>query len=279
MLSSLLVFPLLASAAVWQPPVGAKFQIILRNSIIDASSPLAPSNIDVLDLDLFDTPKSLITKLHGQGKRVVCYFSAGGAETWRPDYGRLNASVLGDEIRGWRGERWLDIRSEGVWEVMRGRVGMAAEKGCDGVDPDNIDAFGDEARRGGGFGLTKQDSIAFVKRLAAEAHRLDLAIGLKNAEAILPSVRGDVQFAVNEECATYGCSAYESFVKEKPVFHIEYASHTVNGTDSRRGRVRMMSKEAAQRISTVIKNMDLGGWVMYCDGSWGVTKTRGGGRG
>src|ERR1700753_2688887 len=99
---------------------------------------------------------------------------------------------------------------------MQTRIALAAEKNCDGIDPDNVDAFGDEVRPGGGFNppLTRQDSIDYVTKLSAEAHSRGLAMGLKNAEMILPQVNRHVEFAVNEQCATYygGCSAYSSFL-------------------------------------------------------------------
>jgi hypothetical protein len=161
---------------------------------------------------------------------------------------------------------------------------------------DYKDAFGDEGRRGGGFPvkLTQQDSINYVKKLAGEAHAKGLAMGLKNAEAIIPFVASDIQFAVNEECATYygGCSSYTSFLNSgKPVFHIEYARTKINGTaveitaeneelsrmsgqelqqlyclETGIGSRRWVSKDVARRFSTVIKSLNLSKWVLYCDG-------------
>lgn len=66
------------------------------------------------------------------------------------------------------------------------------------VDPDNVDPFNDDFQRGGGFGLTKEDSVAFLTKMAAEARRYGMSIGLKNAEDILPNVTSIIQFAVNE---------------------------------------------------------------------------------
>jgi hypothetical protein len=59
--------------------------------------------------------------------------------------------------------------------------------------------------------------------MAKEAARYNMSIGLKNSDAILSQVQDVIQFAVNEECAAMGeCSIYKSFLKSKPVFHIEY---------------------------------------------------------
>jgi len=68
------------------------------------------------------------------------------------------------------------------------------------IDPDNVDPFNDDFDRGGGFKpkLTADDSVVFMKRLAAEAKRYGMSIGLKNAENILPNITDVIQFAVNE---------------------------------------------------------------------------------
>lgn len=152
---------------------------------------------------------------------------------------------------------------------------------------------------GGGFAtpLTKKDSIAFVKSLAAEARALKLSFGLNNAPMILKEVKDDVQFAVNEQCATdgMGCQVYEPLVRlGKPVFHIEYVTPSMNGTEitlksevptlankntteirsalclqTSVGRSRrVMSKETTAKISTVIKSLDLSRFVVYCDGTF-----------
>ena len=37
------------------------------------------------DIDLFDAPQEVIDQLNGDGRVVICYFSAGTYEDWRPD--------------------------------------------------------------------------------------------------------------------------------------------------------------------------------------------------
>ena len=128
--------------AVWQPEVGARFQIILDRRGIGSGrygiDQLVPDNADIFDVDLFDTPKELIQSLQKRGKKVICYFSAGGSESWRPDFSSIQEKDKGLQLPGWARENWLDIRSPDVFEVMKKRIEMAATKGCDGIDPDNI---------------------------------------------------------------------------------------------------------------------------------------------
>jgi hypothetical protein len=115
-----------------------------------------------------------------------------------------------------------------------------------------------------------------------------MATGLKNAEQILPAVRDDVQFAVNEECVavTKDCSVYDDFMAPadsstvgKPVFHVEYVQHSGQSIWSTYDGFKNMSSEEVRSaycleksptntklFSTFIKTLSLDGWIMYCDG-------------
>ncbi len=106
--------------------------------------------VSVYDIDLFDTSASTISMLKSQGKRVVCYFSAGSSENWRPDFSKFLSSDMGKNLDGWAGERWLDTRSANVRAIMAARMDLAKSKGCDGVEPDNVDGY----TNGPGFPLT-----------------------------------------------------------------------------------------------------------------------------
>lgn len=124
---------------------------------------------------------------------------------------------------------------------------------------------------GGGFGLTTQDTINFVNKvLVAESQPLKLAVGLKNAGAIVPSVLTAVQFSVNEQCAEFDeCATYAPFIKAgKPVFHIEYPEGA--GDKYPVGTSSVCTRDGGgtdlSRFSTVIKKMNLDGWVEYCSG-------------
>jgi hypothetical protein len=62
------------AGALWQPAVGSTYQIILTNALSLSSGQLTP-DVDIYDLDLFDTDASIISGLHAKGKKVICYFS------------------------------------------------------------------------------------------------------------------------------------------------------------------------------------------------------------
>ncbi|TLD35603.1 H(+)/Cl(-) exchange transporter 3 [Venturia nashicola] len=292
---------------LWQPLQTDKIQYILDRRVVklDPDAPLVP-DADIWDVDLFDTPKETFDILHGKGKRVMCYFSGGGSESWRADFKEVKKSDMGDDMPKWPGEKYLNLKSPTVWKFMQKRIKMAYDKGCDAIDPDNVDPFNDDFGRGGGFKLTKEDSVDFLTKMAAEAKRYGMSVGLKNAEDILPNVTSVIQFAVNEECSTYelGCKQYEPFLKTgKPVFHYEYIKLLKTRTASRSdkpelqsvypqwanlssndirkyycleksfGNDELVTPTVGRLFSTAIKSLDLGGWVMYCDGSMGDTPT------
>jgi hypothetical protein len=133
----------------------------------------------------------------------------------------------------------------------------------------NVDGYSNE--NGGGFypALTTSDSTGFLKRMATLARSYGMSTGIKNGMDILSSVQNDVQFAVNEECmANEECDVYNSFIASgKPVYHIEYGSS-----------YQTSSFCSNSYLNTVVKNLDLDGWVHYCDGSEYTTSTYGSGR-
>jgi hypothetical protein len=127
---------------IWQPAVASTWQIVLDSPIsLDSTATTTIPDVDVFDIDLFDNPKSTIDQLHTLGKKVICYFSAGTYEQWRPDAGNFTATDKGSEVDGWAGEYWLDINSDNVRTIMTKRIQLASQKGCDGVDPDNVNAY------------------------------------------------------------------------------------------------------------------------------------------
>lgn len=178
--------------------------------------------VDVYDIDLFDTSKEMISQLKSSGKKVICYFSAGSGEDWRPDFSKLDMSSLGKPLDGWKGEKWLDIRTNNTMDLAISRLDLAATKGCDGVEPDNVDGFINKT----GFPLTKHDQITFNRRIAKEAHTRGLTIALKNAGDLASDLVDDFDLSINEECHAYReCDQLSVFIERgKPVFNAEYKS-------------------------------------------------------
>lgn len=120
--------------------VGEKFQIVL-SGIPNLSKTLVPTDAIVWDVDLEDTSIETIGAMKDLGKTVICYFSAGTSENWRPDFKKFATSDLGAQLKEWPNERWLKLSSTNVRNIMKARIQNAQKKGCDAVDPDNTGKF------------------------------------------------------------------------------------------------------------------------------------------
>lgn len=173
------------------------------------------------DIDLFETSSTVIDKLHRKGVVVICYFSAGTWEDWRDDKDRFPKAVRGKPLDGWPNEKWLDIRQlEILAPIVNARLDLADKKGCDGVEPDNVDGYDNDS----GFPLTYHHQLKFNKWLAKQAHARGLSIGLKNDLAQIKDLVGDFDWALNEQCFQYNeCEILLPFIQAgKAVFGVEY---------------------------------------------------------
>lgn len=248
-----LCVPALASA--WTPQLTDTWQWQLTGTINTSY------DVRMYDVDLFDTPDATIALLHAQGRAVVCYFSAGSAENWRPDYAQFRSSDLGKPLDGWPGERWVDTRSANVRAIMRGRLDLAQSRGCDGVEPDNVDAWDNNP----GFPLTKPTQLDYNRFLATEARSRNLKVGLKNDVDQLAELQPWFDFAVNEQCHQYNeCKAYAVFTNAgKPVFNAEYKKKYVNDPAA---RAELCADARAHNLRTLILPVNLNDKFRYsCD--------------
>jgi len=214
--------------------------------------------VDVYDVDLFEVPDEVLGRLRADGRIVICYFSAGSYEAWRPDGMAFEPAAVGTPLDGWEDERWLDIRSATVRDVMTARLDLAAERGCDGVEPDNVTAHENDT----GFDITSDDQLDYNRFIAEGARSRGLLVGLKNDLEQIPALVDDFDFAVNEQCHEFDeCDVYATFADQgKPVFNAEYADEFVAAP----GDVCMASSELGVR--TIIVPLDLdGSFRIGCD--------------
>ncbi len=201
-------------APVWQPAPGTSWQWQLSGELDTSLS------VDMYDLDLFDTPTATIAALKARGVVVVCYFSAGSFEAWRPDARAFPEAVKGEKMAGWD-ELWLDVRRLDVLApVMSARLELAAAKGCDGVEPDNVDGYANAT----GFPVSYADQLAYNRFIAAAAHARGLSVGLKNDLDQVPDLEASFDWALVEECFEFDeCERLLPFVEAgKAVFGVEY---------------------------------------------------------
>jgi hypothetical protein len=236
-----------AAGGWWRPRAGLTWQWQL-------SGPLDRGvEAQVYDIDAVTSSAADVAALHAAGRRVICYVDAGSYEPGRPDSARFPAAVLGKEMDGWPGERWLDVRRWDVLEpILAGRFDVCRQKGFDAVEPDNVDGYQNES----GFPLTASDQLVFNKRLADLAHRRGLAVGLKNDLDQVAELQPHFDFAVNEECMQYDeCDALRAFVAAgKPVFHVEYEQESGG----------FCPRAKALGFSSMRKRTDLDAWRETC---------------
>ena len=211
------------------------------------------TEVGLFDLDLVETPETVMTRLSERRVYLLCYFSAGSLEDWRPDAGQFPAEVVGEPLDGWPGERWLDIRRLDVLgPLMEARMDLAVERGCDGVDPDNVNGF----EASSGFDLSAADQIRYNTWLADAAHRRGLAIALKNDLNQVAELEPRFDMAVNEECIQIGeCELEAPFVEAgKVVLGVEYVGD----------EQQICAESAVFGHRTLIKHLELDSWVISC---------------
>lgn len=236
-----------ASTSLWRPQIGDTWQWQLRGTLNSTYA------VNVYDIDLFDTPPAVLNALKTQGRRVVCYFSAGSSENWRADFSKFQPADMGKALASWPGENWLDIRSVNVRNIMMKRLDLAKSKGCDGVEPDNVDGFANDS----GFALTADMQLDFNRFIASEAHARGLSVALKNDVRQIGQLVGDFDFAVNEECHQFNeCAGYAAFVNAgKAVFNAEYAA--AYKTNAAGARDALCSSSRASGIRTLVLALQL----------------------
>jgi len=238
------------SGSWYKPNTNTSWQWQLQGDINTAY------DVELYDIDLFDSKKSLIKSLKNDGKKVICYFSAGSYENWREDKDKFPKEALGKDIDGWEGEKWLDISNEKLAPIMRARLNLAIQKGCDGVEPDNIDGYTNNT----GFDLSADDQLAYNKFIANEARKRGLSVGLKNDLDQIVELEPYYDFSLNEQCHKYNeCDKMQAFIDaNKPVFNAEYNNNNERDT--------ICADAIVLKFKTLILPLDLDDSFRYsCD--------------
>lgn len=263
--------PAVAAAGPWQPSPGTSWQWQITGKVDVHVSPASMFDIDLQDavpaarrvhVKGFGTvtwPRGdnagVIARLHRRGKVVVCYLDSGAWESYRPDAKLFPASVRGAST-GWPGERWLDIRRSS-WSkfapLIWARLDLARAIGCDGVEPDQNNPWGNHP----GFPITLADEKAWYLEVAKKAHARGLSVGMKNGvEVIDRATVAAFDWALDEQCFQYTeCKRLLPFIRaHKAVFEVEYV-----GDPS-----RFCPKARRLGFSSMKKHYALGAWRIKC---------------
>ena len=233
--------------ARWVPRKGVTWQWQLSGRI-DLSVKAA-----VYDLDVDDTPRSLVRELHERGRRVICYIDVGTWESYRADADDFPEDLLGNEVDGWPDERWLDIRAiDRLAPILRARLDRCERKGFDAVEPDWLNHYEEDT----GFPITRDDSIRFARWVAKEAHARGLSIAQKNAPGLTADLADRFDFAITEDCARWDeCRRYRAYLRRgAAVLDAEY--------ELPRGEFCPVTEPLG--ISAIRKHLALGAWRRVC---------------
>lgn len=243
-------FPTSASAASPGPVLrpGDKFHIQLSGRL------RVPRGAKVVEVDGETTSARQVRALHRRRLKVVCYVSAGTWESYRRDAKRFPRGVLGRALPDWPDERWLDVRRHArLRPIMAARVRACALKGFDGIEFDNVDGYSNRT----GFPISRRHQIRYDLMLARLARDNGLSPGLKNAVDLVGTLQPAFDWALNEECVTYGeCERYRPFVRNgKAVVVIEYGGVSAK---------RLCRVAARYGLQAQTKHLNLGAWSRLC---------------
>jgi hypothetical protein len=243
-----------AHAARWIPTPGTTYQIQYDGNYTDSVA------ADIYDIDMFDAPQSFIDKLHGEGRKVMCYISVGTWENFRPDKNQFPKSVIGNPDGGWKGEHWLDVRQTQILEpIMTARLQMCKAKHFDGVDPDNMDGYENHT----GFKISYAQQLAYNTWVAQEAHSLGLTADEKGDNDQVKDMSKVFDFAVTEECWKQGwCNEFNVYTARNAlVIDVEYNVAPSVFTSKACADVAKYNENA------MLKHLGLNAWIVTCPGA------------
>lgn len=236
----------------WIPTAGESYQIQYSGKL-DLSV-----NAQIYDLDMFDTSASVVAKLHGIGRRVMCYIDVGTWESWRPDAKQFPKSVLGNKDGHWKGERWLDIRQTSILEpIMAARLALCKKKGFDGVDPDNLDGYQNNT----GFPLTYAEQLTYDTWVADQAHADGLTADQKGDSGQVKDLVKVFDFAVVEQCFAQGwCDKFTLYTNQnRLVVDVEYFAN------QQRFKTKTCPSDAKYKETAILKKLQLTAWLVSCN--------------
>lgn len=231
----------------WVPGLETSWQIQFAGRL-DTSF-----DVEMYEVDMFDTSREVVSDLHADGRRVVCYISAGSWERWRPDEDDYPKAVLGKDLDGWPGERWLDIRRMRTLKpLLRDRIELCKAKGFDSVEFDNVNGYQNRT----GFPLRGTHQMEFNAWLANTAHENGLSVALKNDGPQADELVDYFDWALVEQCFQYDeCGDYDIFIDSgKPVMEIEY----------KLARAEFCDRAAAHGFNALRKHRNLDAWRRPC---------------
>jgi hypothetical protein len=179
-----------------------------------------------LDVQLFYVDADLVPAatrkvLHDAGRAVACYLSVGSFEPWRSDAMSFPSAVVGNSLKDFPKEQWLDIRSPDLRAIMQKRITALAAAQCDGIVPANLEGDLNDT----GFSLTAADEHDYALWLNTQTRAAGLSLALSLDESLVPGLMADFDWALAFECVVDGCPGYGAMSQTgKAVLAVEYGN-------------------------------------------------------
>ncbi len=202
-----------STPSVWVPTQGARWLARLDGAV-NIEEPA-----EFFYLDAQQQPADDLTSLHAQGRRYLCYLSAGTVESFRDDADLFPDHAVGNVVPEFPNERWLDVRDAEVRALMAKRIAALAEAGCDGVAPASLTGYETDS----GFDLTPRDTLDYAQFVADAAHAAGMSVGLTGPSALTLELWRSFDFGLAIGCVVSSmCREYAALTAaNKPVLHVE----------------------------------------------------------
>eukprot|EP01134_Creolimax_fragrantissima_P000163 CFRG0163T1 len=179
------------------------------------------ATFDYVYVDMFDTNAETIEELKTKAV-VICYISGGSFEDDRPDSMLFPPASLGQILGNWPDEKYFDIRPEQphydqLKTIMAYRASLAAQKGCQAVEWDNVDCWQNQCIQHifPGDQTMAANQIIWNRFLAEITHKNGMSAGLKNDIDQIEELVDDFDFAINENCFAYDeCDLMLPFIEQ-----------------------------------------------------------------
>lgn len=232
--------PAPGSAKNWDVQLTAPFDVSVQRAMYDLDLfdvVPSPQTLSYADGDLTIPAGALptaIADLHAASTIVVCHVGAGLIDTTDPDAAKFPSALIGATTVNWQNgfdnDRYLDIRSATTLALVEKRLDLAKQIGCDAVEADGIDQSKDSP----GFPIAEADVVTYFQKVAAEAHRRTLSVGMKNVwntPTVISELPTIYDWMMVLRCAEFNDCAKESafVVAGKAVFGIDIAMPDANG--------------------------------------------------
>jgi hypothetical protein len=158
----------------------------------------------------------------------VIYFNAGAWENFRIYLQPYPKEVIGKNMNGWEGEKWLNISDGRVFstlvkniEDVVQKIKIAYPNWVPKIDLDNLDSYNQKT----GFKIDKVDQIRYINEIVSWFHkRFDGGVCVRNCEEIIGEIHPDAvlceQGIQDNFLLNYANCDY-------PIFDIEYYKNSI----------------------------------------------------